>query len=237
MRIKGFHACTRFTCLKNSHGCDLLKMCLHIQNRHCFRLFSFSLDSIYNSPPLSHFCSPWTHLFMFTITTFLFWQMRIILRIIKARTKKKFDRRFCYLVLIYTICFQLGTHGATRLVAGKFSEQNVVLENDDLSNLSNCWFEACCFLEFLIKYRFVPVQFPVIFLFGLLGNPPARICSWRTKFPASPSSFPQHRKTARRYVRELPWRQSLFLDNSEHRRANFRLSLINSEQSHKQMPV
>lgn len=169
MRIKGFHACTRFTCLKNSHGCDLLKMCLHIQN--CFRLFSFSLDSIYNSPPLSHFCSPWTHLFMFTITTFLFWQIRIILRIVKARTKKKFDRRFCYLVLIYTICFQLGTHGATRLVAGKFSEQNVVLENDDLSNLSNCWFEACCFLEVSDKIQICSCPISCHFPFWVARKP------------------------------------------------------------------
>lgn len=143
--LKGF-TCTQFMCLENSHGCELIKMCLHIQSRHYFRLFSFSLDFIYNSPPLSHFCSPWTHLFMFTVTPFLFWQIRIISRIIKTRTKKKLDRCFCYLVLIYTICFKLGTHGATQIVAGKFTEQNIVLENEDLSNSSNCWLEICCFL-------------------------------------------------------------------------------------------
>lgn len=89
MRIKGFWVCTQFMCLKNSHGCELIKMCLHIQSRHCFRLFSFSFDFIYKSPLLSHFCSPWTHLFMFTMTIFLFWQIRIIWRITKTRTKKE----------------------------------------------------------------------------------------------------------------------------------------------------
>jgi len=93
------------------------------------------------------------------------------------------------------------------------------------------------FYKSLIKYRFVPVQFPVTLLFWLLGNPPAGICGWRTKFPPFPSSFPQNRKTERRHGRELPWRQSLFLDSPEHRRANFRLTSVNSEQSHKQMPV
>lgn len=146
VRIKGFHVCAQFMCLKNRHGCELIKMCLHVQSRHCFRLFSFSLDFTHNWPLLSHSSSPWTHLFMFTFTTFVFWQIRIIFRIIKTRTKKKFDRCFCYLVLIYTICFNLGTHGATQLVTGKFTEQNVVLENEDLSHLSNCWFEICCFL-------------------------------------------------------------------------------------------
>lgn len=82
------------------------------------------------------------------------------------------------------------------------------------------------FISFWLNTDYFPFQFPVILLFGLLGNPPARLCGWRTKFPPSPSSFPQNRKIERRYVHELPWGQSLFLDNSEHRRANLRLTLV-----------
>lgn len=128
---------------------------------------------------------------MFTITTFFFQQITIILVIIKTRTKNLY-RHFWHLVLIYAVCFKWGTRGAAQLVTGKFTVQNTVWEMR-LCQISDLKYVA--FDKILIKYSFFPVQFPVILLVGLLGNPPARICGWRTTFLPSTSSFPQHTKT------------------------------------------
>lgn len=56
--FKGF-MCVPSLCALRSRACELIKMCLHIQSRHCFRLLHFSLYFIYNSPLFNHFSSPW----------------------------------------------------------------------------------------------------------------------------------------------------------------------------------
>lgn len=44
-------------------------------------------------------------------------------------------------------------------------------------------------------------------------------------------------KNKKKYVCELPWRQSLFSDGSEYKSAKFRLTLVTSVQFHEQMIV
>lgn len=119
-RITGFHMYTMFVCLITSHDDELIKLCLHIQSRRCFGLSLFTRFHLqFTSVESFRFAlNRSVHVYSYYTP---FWQIRIILRITKTRTNNKFDCYSCYLVLVYAVCFKLGTHGATQLVSQKLT--------------------------------------------------------------------------------------------------------------------
>lgn len=121
MRITGFHMYTMFVCLITSHDDELIKVVFtHPKQALLWTLSLFTRFHLqFTSVESFHFAlNRSVHVYSYYTP---FWQIRIILRITKTRTNNKFDCYSCYLVLIYAVCFKLGTHGATQLVSQKLT--------------------------------------------------------------------------------------------------------------------
>lgn len=179
-------------------------MCLHIQSRCCFGLFHFSLDFIYNSPLLSHFILPWADLFMFTVTILLSGKSESSWENHKNKNKQVW---LLFLLPCSHLChlFQIKNTWSNPASLSEVDVTKCCLRKLGFVKFTKLliW-NMLLSIIFWLNTDYFPFQFPGILLFGLLGNPPARICGWRTKFPPSPSSFPQNRKTERRYVLSWP---------------------------------
>lgn len=237
MRITGFHMYTMFVCLKTSHDDELIKVVFTHPKQAllwtlAFHSISFTIHLCWVIPfCLEQICSCLQLLYSFLANQN---------HLENHKNKNKQQVWLLFLLPCSRLCclFQIRNTWSNPASLSEVDVTKCCLRKLRFVKFTKLliW-NMLVFIIFWLNTDYFPFQFPVILLFGLLGNPPARICGWRTKFPPSPSSFPQNRKTERRYIRELPWRQSLFLDNSEHRRANLRLTLVNSEQSHKQMPL